>query len=160
SKHLNDIVLQLHHATCNLCDCYDGESILLAVAQLFVVFFIVFGTTGIYIIAQERWGQPTNVAEQVELCYKDAQAESNVFNIQSNSQWNDVVRPSFFMYPKCPEGSFASLLELLCASWDICILLKLKRLRDSGFISSFPERLFFFLKKLIKILFFIIERHD
>jgi hypothetical protein len=35
--------------------------------------------------------QPTNDAEQVDLCYKDAQVESNVFNIQSNSQWNDVV---------------------------------------------------------------------
>jgi hypothetical protein len=30
--------------------------------------------------------QPTNDAEQVDLCYKDVQVESNVFNIQSNSQ--------------------------------------------------------------------------
>ncbi|KAL5653340.1 hypothetical protein ACJX0J_038798, partial [Zea mays] len=76
-----------------------------------------------------RKKDPKLIAENLlksGLCAMDAQAESNVFNIQSNSQWNDVVKyelSTFFMYPKCPEGSFAPLLELLCASWDICILL-------------------------------------
>jgi hypothetical protein len=52
--------------------------------------------------------QPTNVAEQVELCYKDAQAESNVFNIQSNSQWNDVVVEDRQLILTSNEGPTAS----------------------------------------------------
>jgi hypothetical protein len=49
-----------------------------------------------------------DVAEQVELCYKDAQAESNVFNIQSNSQWNDVVVENRQLILTSNEGPTAS----------------------------------------------------